>query len=125
MLDDFLDSESSTINFSEPPFQPFTSQFPNKHSPAPSSYTDATPIIYPICSDQPDPFSPMTDNQLEHELDNFITLQQHIHNTNTLTIHQPTRSTSASESSIQSAEAEATIALEFFNANTLTQHPNS
>ena len=100
-LDEFLDSEPSPSTFSQAPFQPLNSQLSNESSPVPSTYTDATPFLSLMSSDQTDPPSTMTDKKLEHELDNFITLQQHIHNTtNTLTIHQLTHSTSISESSI-------------------------
>ena len=82
-----MNSEPSPSSFSRPLFQSINSQILNESSPAPSSYTDTTPIPSPMSTDQPDPPSPITDKQLEHELDNFITLQHHLHNTHTLTLH--------------------------------------
>ena len=56
-----------------------------------------------MLSNQPDAPGPMTDNQLEHKLDNFITEQQHLNDTNNkLTIHQLTHSASTSVSSTDS-----------------------
>ena len=71
--DEFLESEPSPSTCSQAPFQPLTSHFPKKF-PVLSSYTDATPILFQISSDQPDPPSPITDFQLVHELENFIAL---------------------------------------------------
>ena len=65
--DEYLDSGPSRTNFSPPHFQPIASQLHDETSP--SSYTDATPILSPLSSNQPDKPSPMTDNQLEHKLD--------------------------------------------------------
>ena len=48
-----------------------------------------------MTSDQPDPPSSVTES-LEKELDNFITLQQQLQYTNTLTIHQLAHSISSS-----------------------------
>ena len=56
-------------------------------------------LASPMSSNQPDPPKLMTDNQLDHELDIFITQQQHLHNTTiALTTHQLTQFTSTSES---------------------------
>ena len=68
-----------------------------------------------MSSDQPDPPSPMTDNQLERELDIFLTQQQHHHNTtNALTTHQLLHSASTSESSINSTNTAPTSAHKVF-----------
>ena len=87
-----MNSELSPATFSRPLFQSINSQNLNESSQAPSSYTDTTPIPSPMSSDQPDPPSPITDKQLEHKLDSFITLQHHLHNTDTLTLHELTHS---------------------------------
>ena len=101
--DELPDSEPSPTSFSQPPFQPIASQLPDETSPSPSSYPNATPILSPKPSKQPDAPSLMTDNQLEHELYNIITQQQHLHGTNNaLTIHQLTHLVSTSESSTHS-----------------------
>ena len=60
-LDEFLDSDPSPSFFSFSSFQPLASQLPNESSTAPSSYTDAFPILSPMSSDQHDPASIMTD----------------------------------------------------------------
>ena len=119
--DKVLDSEPSPSTFSEPPFQPLTSQLPNESCPVRSPYNDATPILSPMTIDQPNPPSPMTDNQLDLESDNFIIQQQHIHNTNTLSIHHLTHSNSSSESSIQTVNAQPTRAHRVFKR----KHPNT
>ena len=80
--DEFQNSEPSPYTFSEPSFRPIHTPTPDESSPAHSSYTYATPILYPMTSDQPDTSSPVTE-KLEHELDNFITLQQQLQNKNT------------------------------------------
>ena len=112
--EEFQYSEPSPSTFSQPLFQSLTCQLPNEPSPAPSSYTDATPILSPMTSDQPDPPNPFTDEQ-ENELDNFITLQQQLQITNTLRTHQLSRSLSNSESSNQSSNAVETRAHRVFN----------
>ena len=110
-LDKFLDPEPSPTTYSQPPFQPIVSQLPNEISPSPFSHTDATPIFSPMSTNQPDAPSPMNDNQLEHELDNFITQQQNLHDiTNAFTIHQLNHSASTSESSIHSVHIAPTRA---------------
>ena len=65
---EFFDSENSPSTFSQPLFQPTTSQLPSESS----SYTDVTPILSPMSGDQTDATSTLTDNQLGHELDKFI-----------------------------------------------------
>ena len=85
-------------------FQPIASHRPNKTSPSPSLYTDDNRIISPMSSTQPDAPSPMTDNQLELELDHFITEQRRLHGmNNAFTIHQLTHLASFSVSSTHSA----------------------
>ena len=56
--DDFRNSEPSPSTFSQLPFRPLHTPTPDEPSPAPSSYTDATPILSPMTSDQPDPPDP-------------------------------------------------------------------
>ena len=80
------------------PFHPLHTLTPDEPSPVPSSYTDATPILSPMTSDQPDPSSPFN-GELEYELDNLITLQQQLQNPNTLTVHHLSQFRSFSESS--------------------------
>ena len=75
----------------------------------------------------------MADNQLDHELEIFITQQQHLHNTTiALTIHQLTLSTSTSESSIHSTNTAPTRAHRVFKrkqpnpiSQLLISHPRS
>ena len=86
--------------FLPPSFQPITLT-PVGISLSSSPHTDATPIIPPLSSNAPDVPSPITDDQLEHDLDGFFTHQHQIHNTNNwITIHQLTHSASNSKSSI-------------------------
>ena len=77
--DEIIDSEHSPTNFPQPLFQPITPPIPDEPYPSTSSYTDATSI--PLSSNEPDAPSPITGDQLEHDLDNFITNQQEIHDT--------------------------------------------
>ena len=44
---------------------------PDEPYPSPSSHTDATSILSPLSSNEPDATSPVTDDQFEHNLDNF------------------------------------------------------
>ena len=82
---DFQNSAPTPSTFSQPPFQPIQTQTLKENYPAPSSFTNSTSTFSPMTSDQPDPSSPLTED-LEHEVDNFITLQQQLQNDNTLTI---------------------------------------
>ena len=64
----------STLNpvpliFSNHFFSPLLKPYP---SLSPSSPTDASPILSPLSSIEPDAPSPITDDQLEHNLDEFI-----------------------------------------------------
>ena len=70
--DEFEISEPSPSIFLQLPFRPLLTPTPNEGSPAPSYYTDATPILSPMTSDPPDLPSPV-DEELENENDNFIT----------------------------------------------------
>ena len=88
---------------------PLHTPTPDETSPALSSYIDATPILYLTTSDQPDPPSSVKE-ELEYELDNFITLPQQPQNTNTLTIHRLTQCISSSESSNPACFVEETRA---------------
>ena len=63
--DEFLDSEASPTNFSQPPFQPIVSPLPNETSSFPTSYTNAVPILSPMSSNEPNTPRPITDNQLD------------------------------------------------------------
>ena len=89
---------------------------PNEPSSAPSSYTDATPIT----SDPPDPPSPV-DEELENELDSFVTLEQHLQNPNTLKIHHLSQTITSSESSNQASTTEETRAHRVIKR----KHPNT
>ena len=53
--DKFQNSEPSPSTFSQPPIRPLHTPTPDEPSPAPSSYTEATPILSPMTSDQLDP----------------------------------------------------------------------
>ena len=119
--DKFLDSETSPTNFSQPPFQPIVSQLPHEPSTFPSSYTDATLIFSPMSSNQSNAPGPMTNNQLELELDNFITQQQHLHNTNNVLKIQPHHPyPQLIQFKLHQQEHK-----EFINQSTLTLHLNS
>ena len=67
----------------------FNPLFLNETSPFPFPNTDATTILSAMSSNRPDAPGPMTENQLDKELDNFTKQQQYHHGTNNaLTIHQ-------------------------------------
>ena len=73
--------------FSEPLFQQITPATPVENSNPTSSHTDATPHSH-LSNDAPDVSIPITDDQLEHDLDNLIASQQQLHHTkNSLSIH--------------------------------------
>ena len=81
--DEFIDSEPSHTNFSQPLFQPIIPPIPDEPYPSSSSHTnDTLPILSPLSSNEHVASSPTKDIQLEHNLDNFITNQQQIHDTN-------------------------------------------
>ena len=94
--DDFADSQPSSSTLSQHPFQPIHIQITDEPSSAPSFYTDATTIYSPMTSDPPDNSSPV-DNELENELENFITLQQILQHPNTLIIHHLSQTITSSE----------------------------
>ena len=52
--DKFIDSEASPTNFSQPPYQLVTPHIPDELCPSTSSRTDATRILYPLLSIEPD-----------------------------------------------------------------------
>ena len=93
--DEFADSEQSPSNytqtnssvFSIPPFQPILSNHPLPSISTPSYASQVTPTYSPLHSDRSYNNSPDTP-QISQELDNFITLQQQLIHSNTLTIHQ-------------------------------------
>ena len=88
--DEFLDSEPNPTNFSKTPFQHITPTTPVENSTS-ASHTLTLPLSFPLFPDE----------QLEHDLDNFINHQQQIHSTNnSLTIRQLTHSASTYQSSI-------------------------
>ena len=100
-----LPIKSSNLNPVPTTFQPIISPTPVGPSLSPSSHTDATPILSPLSSNEPDIRSPILDDQLELDLEAFINPQRQIHNTNNpFTFHQLTHSTSTSESSILSVQ---------------------
>ena len=73
--DEFVDSQPSfKTNFSKPPFNPIISSVPviKLSSNLGSFYTDATQILSTFSSFHPDTPSPMTDDQLEHDLNHYI-----------------------------------------------------
>ena len=108
--DQFEISEPSPSRFSQPPFRPLHIPTPDELSPAPSSYTDATPILYPMTCDLLGP----VDEELENELDNFITLPQQLQNPNTLTIHHLSQTIASSESSKPASTTEETRVHQLF-----------
>ena len=66
-------------------FHPIPSIEPNNlPSNTSSSDTHATPLLLPLCVTFEVTPSPNTDDELEHDLDNFIQQQQIVHNVNTL-----------------------------------------
>ena len=92
---DFLYSKPRAASFLQPPLQPINSITPVVNSTSSSSNTDATPVLSPLSSHESDDPSPMADDQLEHDLDNFINIRQQIRNfNNPLFNHQLTHSIS-------------------------------
>ena len=73
------------------------------------------PNLSPLSSHAPDAPSPMTDDQLEHDLDDFLKNQQQFHdNNNALIFHPITHSTSTSRSSTSAIRNAPTRTLEYF-----------
>ena len=80
-------TQTNSSNFSKPPFRPIQTSHPLPSLSTPSYASQVTPTYSPINSDRSHNNSP--DNiQISEELDNFITLQQQLTYTHTLTIHQ-------------------------------------
>ena len=73
-----------------------------------------------MTSDPPNPHSPV-DEELENELDNFITLQQQLQNPNKLTIHHLSQTMTSSESFKQASTTEETRFHRVFKR----KHPNA
>ena len=111
--DEFPNSELSSSTFLHSSFRPPHTSTPDEPSPAPSSYTDVTRILFPKISDQPDPSSPVKE-ELENQLNNFITLQLQLQNLNRLTHHHLSQSISSSESSNPASTIEETRAHRVF-----------
>ena len=78
------------------------------------------PILSPMTSNQPDSSSPVTEES-EHELDTFSTLQQQQHTTNTIAVHQLSKSFSSSQSSNPACTVEKTRAHQVLKR----KHPNA
>ena len=76
--DEFLDSKPVPTIIFQPIFQPINPSTPVENSNSTSSHTDATPLLSPLSSYAPDVPSPITDDQLEHDLDYFFSHQQQI-----------------------------------------------
>ena len=74
--DELLDSEPSPTNFSQSHFQPILSPTPVEPSLSLSSHTDGTPTLSSLSSNELGVPSLITDDQLEHSLDEFVTHQQ-------------------------------------------------
>ena len=81
---DFQNSEPTRPLFRNP-LSTYPDSNPQREFPSPSSFTNSTSTFSPMTSDQPDPSSHLTED-LEHEVDNFITSKQQLQNINTLTI---------------------------------------
>ena len=77
-----------------------------------------------MSSNQPDAPIPVTE-ELEHEVDNFITLLQQLLKSNILNIHQLSHSISTSESSTDYPTKHKKDPTESLNANISTHNPNS
>ena len=123
--EEFQNSETSPSTLSQPPFRPLHTPTPDEPSPTPSSYTDATPILFPMAGDQTDPPSSVNE-KLENYLDNFLTSQQQLQNRNTFTIHHLSQSFLSSEysnpaSTIEESQAHRVFKRKNPNAQMLHQ----
>ena len=108
-------------NFSQPPFQPITPFIPDEPYLSPSSHTEATIILSPQSSNEPDAPSPIIVDQNERNLDNIKS--QQIHDTNnSFTIHQLTHSASTSKFSTPSVHIAPTRAQK---VSMKRKHPNA
>ena len=91
--------EPSPTDVSQSIFQPITPPTPVVRCNSRLSHTVATPILSALYNHVLDVPSPMTDRQLEPDLDDFKKSHQQIYNTNNpLTIHQLPQSTLTSKS---------------------------
>ena len=79
-------SQTNPSHFSEPPFQPINASQPLPSLSTPSHASQVTPTYTQSLSDRSTNNSPNIP-QISPELDNYITLQQQIIHTHTLTIH--------------------------------------
>ena len=93
--DEFDNSESSPITFSQPPFQLIHSKVKIEPSSPQSPISYVTPTYSPL-TNEPSDNNDQDNTQISHELDNFITLQQQVQHHQTLTIHQLPRSITSS-----------------------------
>ena len=118
--EEFQNSETRPSTLSQPPFRPLHTPTPDEPSSTPFSYTDATPILFPMASDQIDPPSSVNE-KLEIDLDNFITVQQQLQNPHTFTIHHLSQSIFSSESSNPASTTEESQANRVFKR----KHPNA
>ena len=100
----FANSELSPPIFSQPPFQPNHSQVKTEPTSPPSPISYVTHIYSPLTS-EPSFNNDQDHKQLLQELDNFITLQQHLEHPQTLTIHQLSRSLISSNPSTPTANS--------------------
>ena len=89
--DEFANSEPSPSTFSQPPFQPLHSPVKIEPLSPPSPISHATPAYSPLTSESSHN-NDHDNTQISHELENFITLQQQLQHSHTLTIHQFSRS---------------------------------
>ena len=96
--DKFDNSEPSPSTFSQAPFQPLYSQIRFEPPTTPSSFSNVTPTYYPLTSEPSDNNSSVN-TEISHELDNFITLQQQLQHSQTITIHQLSQSKKSSNPS--------------------------
>ena len=89
--DKFFNSESSPSPISQPLFQPLLSQIKFEPSYPLSSISIVTPTCSPFTSEPSDNNSSVN-TLISHELDTFITLQQQLQHSQTLTVHQLSQS---------------------------------
>ena len=89
--DEFASSEPSPSTFSQIPFQPIHSQVKIEPLFPPSTISCVTPIYSPLIS-EPSDNNDQDHTQISPELDYFIALQQQLQHSQTLTIHQLSRS---------------------------------
>ena len=100
--DEFTNSQPSPSTISQSPFQPIHSQV-KIELPSPPSPISNVLLIYSLLTSEPSDNNDLENTQISHELDNFITLQQQLQHTQTLTIHQLSKSIISSKSSTPSS----------------------